>query len=66
VAHALSWYSVFTGPIINERGFHSWNNPEPESGDTSLNSPAETEIGYGVGEDSGILKISQILTQSID
>jgi hypothetical protein len=37
-----------------------------KSGDTLLNSPAEEVIGYGVAEISGILKITQILTQSIN
>jgi hypothetical protein len=35
-------------------------------GDTLLNFPTEEEIGYGVSEISGILKIRQILKQSIN
>jgi hypothetical protein len=37
-----------------------------KSGDTLLNPPAAEEIGYGVAEISGILKIKQFLTQSIN
>jgi hypothetical protein len=43
-----------------------WQRSIPKSGDTLLNSPAEEQIGYGVAEISGILKITQILPQSIN